>query len=90
MVGKAFVVEGSNNAKLKVQFFWPFRGDYYIIYLSSDYRYAAVGNPGRKYLWILCRTPFMPDSVYNSILDRVKDKGFDIANLVKTNQNCNQ
>jgi len=90
VVGKAFIVEGRNNGKLKVQFFWPFKGDYYIIDLSLDYDYAAVGNPGRKYLWILSRTPFMPDSVYNSILNRVKDKGFDIKNLVKTNQNCDQ
>jgi apolipoprotein D and lipocalin family protein len=86
--GKAFVVEGSNNAKLKVQFFWPFRGDYYIIDIAPDYSYAVVGNPGRKYLWILNRTPFMEDSLYNSIVERAKGKGFDISKLLKTNQNC--
>src|SRR6056297_2005 len=43
--GKAFIVENSGNAKLKVQFFWPFRGDYWIIELADDYSYAVVGVP---------------------------------------------
>ena len=87
-VGKAFVVEGSNNTKLKVQFFWPFRGDYYIIDIAPDYSYAAVGNPKRKYLWILSRTPVMGKEIYDSIVERVREKGFDVARLVKTEQNC--
>jgi apolipoprotein D and lipocalin family protein len=86
--GKAFVVNGSNNTKLKVQFFWPFRGDYYIIDIAPDYNYAVVGNPSRKYLWILSRTPVMDDSLYKSLADRAKGKGFDITKLVKTNQDC--
>ncbi len=46
--GKAFIVEGSNNAKLRVQFFWPFKGDYWILELDQDnYEYAMVGTPSR-------------------------------------------
>lgn len=86
--GKAFVVPGSGNAKLKVQFFWPFRGDYWIIDLAEDYHYAVVGNQSRKYLWILCRDPVMDDSTYNAILQRVAQKGFDPEKLHKTDQNC--
>ena len=55
--GKAFPVEGSNNAKLKVQFFWPFKGDYYIISLDSTYQHVLVGEPGRSYLWMMSRIP---------------------------------
>lgn len=88
--GKAFIVEGSNNTKLKVQFFWPFRGDYYIIDIAPDYSHAVVGNPGRKYLWILARKPYMEDSLYNSLTERAKGKGFDISKLVRTNQDCGQ
>ena len=60
--GKAVVVDGSSNAKLKVWFFWPFKGDYWIIDLDPDYRWAVVGVPSRKYLWILSRTPAPDDA----------------------------
>jgi apolipoprotein D and lipocalin family protein len=86
--GKAFIVAGSGNAKLRVQFFWPFRGDYWIIDLAEDYSYAVVGAPNRDYLWILARTPVMDEVLYQEILARVKDKGFDIGRLRKTDQSC--
>lgn len=87
--GKAFVVDTTTNAKLKVQFFWPFKGDYWIIDLASDYSYAVVGHPNREYLWILSRTPKMDNATYNSIIERVKAKGFDVNKLQITNQDCN-
>ena len=86
--GKAFVVEGSGNAKLRVQFFWPFRGDYWIIDLAQDYSCAIVGDKTRKYLWILSRTSRMDEVLYQEILARVKDKGFDIGRLKKCDQSC--
>ncbi len=86
--GKAFVVKGSGNAKLKVQFFWPFKGDYWIIELDSDYNWAVVGNKNRKYLWILARRPVMKESIYNDILKKISLKGFDISKLNKTEQDC--
>jgi apolipoprotein D and lipocalin family protein len=84
--GKAFVVEGSNNAKLRVQFFWPFRGDYWIIDLDKDYQYAVVGVPSRKYFWILSRSPKMDSEMLNSLLAKVKEKGFDISKAQQTVQ----
>ena len=87
--GKAFVVERSNNAKLKVQFFWPFRGDYWIIDLDQiNYKYAVVGTPSRKYLWILSRSPKMDEPLYNSLIEKCKTKGFDVTKLQKTIQEC--
>ena len=47
--GSATVVEGWNNSRLKVSFFWPFKADYWVIGLDPDYRWAVVGNPNRKY-----------------------------------------
>lgn len=82
--GKAFAQKGTGNAKLKVQFFWPFRAKYWIIDLADDYSYAVVGHPNRKYLWILSRTPQMNDSTYNQILSRVEGQGFDLKILQKT------
>jgi apolipoprotein D and lipocalin family protein len=86
--GKAFVVKGSGNAKLKVQFFWPFKGDYWIVELDSDYTWAAVGNESRKYLWILARRPVMQETLYSDILKKLTLKGFDVSKLKKTDQGC--
>lgn len=84
--GKAFVVKNTGNAKLKVQFFWPFKGDYWIIDLANDYSYAVVGHPNRKYLWILSRTPQLDQTTYEQILARVKEKGFDLTKIERTQQ----
>ena len=84
--GKAKVVDKNSNAKLKVTFFWPFYGDYWIIKLGNDYDYAVVGTPNRKYLWILSRTPQMDDKLYSQLIENIKSKGFDPNNLIKTLQ----
>ncbi len=82
--GKAKVVDKTTNAKLKVTFFWPFYGDYWIIKLGDDYSYAVVGTPNRKYLWILSRTRQMDDKLFSELVDFVKSKGFNVENLIKT------
>lgn len=84
--GKAFVEKGSGNAKLKVQFFWPFKAKYWIIDLADDYSYAVVSHPNKKYLWVLSRTSKMEDTVYQQIISRLKAKGFDLSKLQKTEQ----
>jgi apolipoprotein D and lipocalin family protein len=84
--GKAFVDKNSGNAKLKVQFFWPFKGKYWIIDLADDYSYAVVSHPNKKYLWILSRTPKMDEAVYRGILSRLKERGFDLTKLQVTVQ----
>ena len=73
-------------AKLRVRFFWPFSGAYWIIDLGHDYEYAVVGHPARTYLWILSRTPKMDDAVYNAILKRLTGASYDVTKLVKTKQ----
>ncbi len=84
--GKAFVDKNSGNAKLKVQFFWPFKGKYWIIDLADDYRFAVVSHPNKKYLWILSRTPQMTKTDYQAICNRLKEKGFDLSKLQITEQ----
>ena len=84
--GRAKVVDKSTNAKLKVSFFWPFWGDYWIIDLGRDYEYAVVGHPHRKYLWILSRSPVMNSAVYEGILERLTAQGYDVSRLEVTLQ----
>jgi len=86
--GKAFVVPGSNNAKLRVQFFWPFRGDYWILELENDYSYAVVGVPSRKYCWILSRTPQMDPEILEMLVQHLKAKGFDVSRMQRTDHTC--
>ncbi len=81
--GRAWSVDPDGNARLKVSFFWPFRGDYWIIDLGKEYEYAVVGSPNRKYLWILARQPAMDDSVYKGILERLTSQGFSVEQLVR-------
>jgi len=88
VLGKAFVVEGSGNAKLKVRFFWPFKADYYIIALADDYSYAMVGHPNREYLWILSRSKVMDQNIFNQLKARAVELGFDTGKLLITTQNC--
>ena len=84
--GKAKVVDKNTNAKLKVTFFWPFYGDYWIIKLGNNYDYSVVGTPNRKYLWILSRTPQIDDELYSQLIEYAKSKGFEANKLIKTLQ----
>ena len=84
--GKAFADKNTGNSKLKVQFFWPFKAKYWIIDLANDYSYAVVSNPNKKYLWILSRTPQMDFEVYQKIIKRLEEKGFDITKIKTTKQ----
>jgi apolipoprotein D and lipocalin family protein len=84
--GRAKVVDKVTGAKLKVTFFWPFYGNYWIIKLGNNYEYAVVGTPDRKYLWILSRTPQMDEELFSEITDFAKAKGFDVERLMRTDQ----
>ncbi len=84
--GTARIADRKTNAKLKVTFFWPFSGDYWILDLGADYEYAVVGEPKRRYLWILSRTPKIDDALYQRLLAKMSDQGFDTGRMIKTLQ----
>jgi apolipoprotein D and lipocalin family protein len=84
--GRAWLAEPRDTSRLKVTFFWPFRGDYWIIDLGENYEYAVVGTPDREYLWILSRTPILTADTYAGILQRLERQGFDPTKLLKTDQ----
>jgi len=84
--GLARVVDRVTGARLEVSFFRPFWGDYWIIDLGRDYEYAVVGHPSRDYLWILSRTPALPEATFRGILARLQAQGYETARLVKTLQ----
>jgi apolipoprotein D and lipocalin family protein len=75
--GTARVDDTTTNARLKVSFFWPFSGTYWIIDLDPDYEYAVVGEPGRRFFWILSRTPTMDEETLDEILDKMPGWSYD-------------
>lgn len=82
--GRARVAGDGTGARLRVSFFRPFWGDYWIIDLADDYGYAVVGHPSRDYLWILSRTPTMPEATYAAIIERLRRQHYDTTRLVRT------
>lgn len=85
--------EDGPNSKLEVRFapaflsFLPFVwGDYWIIGLAPDYSYEVIGEPDRKYLWILARTKTLPAETMQSILTNVERQGYGATNLILTKQ----
>lgn len=88
ITGYATVPDKEKLAQLKVTFFWPFGGDYYVIDLDSNYSTALVGAPNRKYLWLLSREPSIEPSRLNEMIKIAKDQGFDVQALEKIEHNC--
>jgi apolipoprotein D and lipocalin family protein len=84
--GWAKISDPSTNAKLKVTFFYPFFGNYWVLELGEDYEYAVIGEPSRKYLWILSRTPQMSEETYHAITENLAAKGYDAAKLERVKQ----
>ncbi|MEM7432221.1 MAG: lipocalin family protein [Pseudomonadota bacterium] len=82
-VGKAFFVGDADVGQLKVSFFGPFYGGYNIIELDQEgYQYALVAGPDRSYLWILARSPELPDAVLNRLLDKARSLDFAVDELI--------
>lgn len=80
--GTARVVDPVNFSKLKVSFFWPFEGDYWILKLHPNYEYAVVGAPSRKALWILSRTPHLDPSILIDLLSEFSGQGFPTERMI--------
>lgn len=87
-VGVAKVVPRSGNAKLRVSFFRPFYGDYWILALDPDYRWVLIGEPGREYGWILSRSPQLDQASFEAALSAAVARGFDRASFRRTLQSA--
>lgn len=86
--GVAWIPDMTFPAKLKVRFFWPFSGDYWIMYLDQDYRFVLVGEPTLKYLWILSREKQMEERTVRMLVQAATDSGYDLSSLIRVEHNC--
>ncbi len=81
--GTARPARSPNEGFLKVSFFWPFSGSYVVAELDREnYSFALVTGPNHKYLWILSRTPQMDPDVYDRLVNRARELGFDVSGLI--------
>lgn len=83
--GRAKIVDPS-GAKLKVSFFGPFYGDYWVLDHAGNYSWSIVGEPSGRYLWLLAREPTPPEANVNKLIARARDMGYDTSLLLRTVQ----
>ena len=86
--GRAWVPDDKYPGRLKVSFFWPFAGNYYIIVLDPEYKYALVGDPSREYLWVLSRAEKLDEDIYTKLLSKARSHGFDTDKVLRVQHNC--
>lgn len=83
VVGKAWAPDPAVPGKLRVQFFWPFSGPYWVLEVAEDYRWALVGHPDRTRCWIFTRTPTVEPALYEALVEKLKARGYDVSRLVR-------
>jgi len=76
-----FVKDDPSNAIWGMQFIWPFKADYRVIYLNEDYTQTVVGRNKRDYVWVMARTPVIPDADYDMIIDLIGKQGYDTTKI---------
>lgn len=86
VTSKGFPVKESKNIKWKVQFIWPFKADYLIEEIDSNYFYVVVGHPKKKFLYIMNRTGKMGEIQYTELLERFAKKGYNISKVRRVMQ----
>lgn len=82
--GRAYFKKSKNIASLKVTFFWPFYGNYNVVYLDDSYQYAIVDGGSKEYLWILSRKKFVDHKTLTMLLEKINQNGFDPQTLIYT------
>jgi apolipoprotein D and lipocalin family protein len=83
---RGFVRGHSSNAVWGMQFMWPIKADYRIAYLTPDYTQTVIGRDKRDYVWIMARTPQIPEADYQRILNFLAGQGYDVSQIRKVPQ----
>ena len=83
---RGFIEDEQTNALWGMQFIWPFKGDYRIIYLDSDYSATVIGRQKRDYVWLMAREPQMPAAEYEKAVEAIRQAGYDMDELQQVPQ----
>lgn len=81
-----YVTDNKSNAIWDMQFLWPFKSDYRIVYVSADYSMTIIGRIKRDYVWIMARQPAISDKDYKYLIDIIEHEGYDIKDVQKVPQ----
>ena len=85
-IGKAKIPDSKIPSKLKVSFFWFFYGDYFVLELDKNYQWAVIGSSSDNYLWILSRAPQIEKGLYDELLKKISNRGYDVNKLIRVEQ----
>ncbi|MBT7376274.1 MAG: lipocalin family protein [Porticoccaceae bacterium] len=80
---RGFVTNTETNAEWGMQFLWPIKADYRIVYLDTNYQYTVIGRKQRDYVWIMARTPEIPAQLYSELEQFVTSLGYNPQLLEK-------
>lgn len=83
---KGFILDDESNAVWGMQFIWPIKADYRIVYINDDYTQTIIGREKRDYVWIMARTPQIPEQDYLQMLKLLAEQGYDISQIKKVPQ----
>lgn len=83
---RGFVFDRESNAVWGMQFVWPIKADYRIVYLSPDYSQTAIGREARDFVWIMARSPEIPEADYERIVTFLAGQGYDTDRIRKVPQ----
>ncbi len=83
---KGFIKDKTSNALWRMQFIWPFKADYRIVYLSDDYSQVIIGRKARDYVWLMARTPQISDADYQALVQKTEGLGYNLDKLRKVPQ----
>lgn len=79
---KAEIFNKETNSEWRVQFFWPMKFPYLVIYLDEEYETTVIGVANKKYAWVMSRKPKITAEKYGLVIKRMKELGYDVDKLV--------
>jgi apolipoprotein D and lipocalin family protein len=87
---RGFIVDIASNAVWGMQFIWPIKAEYLITYLTDDYSRTVIGRNKRDYVWIMARSPQIPEADYQRIVAELAAQGYDVTKLRKVPQSWSE
>lgn len=90
MTPTGFITDHPSNALWGMQFVWPIKADYRIVYINSDYTQTIIGREKRDYVWIMARTPEIPERDFEKLASEVESLGYAIEDLQRVPQDWSQ
>lgn len=78
---RGFITNTETNAEWGMQFLWPIKADYRIVYLDEDYQHTVIGRNNLDYVWIMARQPKISEKMMKELTQFVASLGYDSSLL---------